>query len=101
MEHYTFISIDPRGCKWRRRIQMIFYELLNRNPHIALDELRVSISLSQAHPFDILFLRKFTITWCIEFMLTNVGNWLIANLKCYHAMQACIAIINLLLCTKV
>lgn len=57
MEHYTFISMDPRGNEWRRNVQMVFYEFLSRDPHIALDELRASIDTNRAHPFDILFLR--------------------------------------------
>lgn len=54
---------DPRGIGWRRHIQILFYNILERRPFLDLMDLRTLIILARAYPYDILFLRKYNFPW--------------------------------------
>ncbi|RAO72840.1 uncharacterized protein BHQ10_008852 [Talaromyces amestolkiae] len=77
-EHYNFLRVDHRSHEWRRRTQKIFYDLLDKQPNMTLEELRVVIRSTRAYPYDILLFR----------------NWLIKSRRTYHAMRACISIMT-------
>ena len=57
-EHYNFLRVDHRSHDWRRRTQKTFYDLLDKQPNMTLEELRLIIRSTRAYPYDILLFRE-------------------------------------------
>jgi hypothetical protein len=94
----NFWTPDPRGNAYRVRTQNLCYAAIERCLRLNNLEKMLLIRTTRSLPGDALRFCKYICGSAVELANSWLGAWIEKNRVAYHAMKACIALLNRLNC---